>query len=68
MEGERCVSRSEAENVASHLWGCTYFEVSAKTRVNVVESFETLLKEIVRISKSASENEVKRKKGGCILL
>uniref|UniRef100_A0A6B2LLH3 Uncharacterized protein n=1 Tax=Arcella intermedia TaxID=1963864 RepID=A0A6B2LLH3_9EUKA len=64
LEGKRQVMRGEGQEMADN-WGCPYFEVSAKTRENVVESIEAAVREVIKI---VGLPKYKRKKGGCSLL
>uniref|UniRef100_A0A6B2LX47 Uncharacterized protein n=1 Tax=Arcella intermedia TaxID=1963864 RepID=A0A6B2LX47_9EUKA len=67
LEGERQVAMNEGIDLANN-WGCPYFEVSAKTRHNVVESIEALVREVNRILGPPAGKSYKRQKGGCTLL
>ena len=45
LETERQVTTSEGQDLAKS-WGCPFLESSAKTRVNVDESFFALVREV----------------------
>jgi GTPase SAR1 family protein len=75
----KAVSTSEAQELCNS-WNVKYMETSAKTRTNIDESFEVLIKSIldkhgkndaptvdVKDSKKDQKGEPK-KKGGCLLL
>ncbi|KAH6570505.1 hypothetical protein BASA50_010647 [Batrachochytrium salamandrivorans] len=72
LESERQVSARDCEAKAKE-WGCQYIETSAKTRMNVEESFTKLMR-CIRDQKEAKGggkaglNKQPKKKGMCILL
>ncbi|KAG2374359.1 hypothetical protein C9374_010929 [Naegleria lovaniensis] len=74
LEEERKVSTAEAKNKAEE-WGIPFFEGSAKSRINVEESFYELVRE-VRKEKEQQSNAPKntkkapsgKKKKGCLIL
>jgi GTPase KRas protein len=49
LENERQVTTQEGEDLAKS-WNCPFFETSAKTRVNVEESFFQLVREIRKVN------------------
>ena len=63
----RKVSKSEAEAKARE-WGCPYVETSAKTRINVDEVYETLLRKIIEQKVACAEVEKSKHGGGCCIL
>lgn len=68
LASARKVSTQEAENRA-RLWGCPYIETSAKTRMNVENIFETLMKQIRdRKAAAAPAAAVEKEKACCIML
>ena len=46
LESERAISTQEGQALARDEWKCPFFEASAKTRINVEESFYQLVREI----------------------
>jgi GTPase KRas protein len=60
LESERQVTTGEGQDLAKS-YGCPFFESSAKTRVNVEESFFELVREIRR-DLNGGKKEVKKKK------
>jgi len=50
LEDKRVVSREEGEELATQ-YRCPYMETSAKTRVNVPEMIETIIKEVEKRAK-----------------
>lgn len=71
LESDRQVSLVEGRDLAKS-YGVPFFETSAKTRVNVEESFFELVREIRRSNQktpvNAKEKKKAGKKGGCELL
>jgi len=63
LESERQVTTSEGQELAK-TFGCPFFESSAKTRVNVEESFYGLVREI-RKQTSGDSNKPNKNKNGC---
>jgi len=61
LESERQVTTGEGQELAKS-FGCPFFESSAKTRINVEESFYQLVREI-RKELSGQVKDNKRKKG-----
>ncbi|KAI9290681.1 hypothetical protein K502DRAFT_322220 [Neoconidiobolus thromboides FSU 785] len=57
----RTVTREEAEAKASD-WGCEYFETSSKTRVNVDEVYDQILRLICQKKRDSSGNDKNKKK------
>ena len=71
-ENERQVTTGEGQDLAKS-YGCPFFESSAKTRINVEESFYQLVREIRRDlqgadSKKGKDAKGKKKAGRCNLL
>ncbi|KAJ3428449.1 ras-like protein rasd [Anaeramoeba flamelloides] len=60
LENERQVSIEEGRDLAKS-FGCPFMETSAKTRINVEESFFELVREIKRISKGMEPERNKEK-------
>lgn len=69
LEEERQVTTAEGQDL-SKSFGCPFFETSAKTRVNVEESFYQLVREIrkERQGKAEAQKGKKKKKPPCRLL
>ena len=76
LEQERQVTAGEGQDLAKS-FGCPFFESSAKTRINVEESFYELVREIrkdlqgdtkKKVSKSGSKRFLKFNKDQCNLL
>ncbi|GAM17541.1 hypothetical protein SAMD00019534_007160 [Acytostelium subglobosum LB1] len=71
LEGERQVTTGEGQDLAKS-FGCPFLETSAKIRVNVEESFYSLVREIRRDTKGDTKPDKKKKKGNlmnkCALL
>jgi GTPase KRas protein len=63
LESERQVTTSEGQELAK-TFGCPFFESSAKTRVNVEESFYGLVREIRKQTSGDSNKPNKNKKKG----
>jgi len=63
LESERQVTTSEVQELAKS-FGCPFFESSAKTRVNVEESFYGLVREIRKQLNGEPNKKDKKKKGG----
>jgi small GTP-binding protein len=65
------VSTKDAQALCQK-WGVKYMECSAKTRTNIDESFELLVKEILNQKKPADKANPNagagKKKGGCLIL
>jgi len=60
LENERVVAASEGTDL-SKSFGCAFMETSAKTRVNVEESFYQLVREVKKMRDSGDKN---KKDGG----
>jgi len=70
LEHERVVTKDEGEQRATEL-GCRFMETSAKTRLNVVEIFHELVREIKKWRSEHQEEEplpIRKKKKNCLLL
>ena len=75
LESNREVSTDEVKKIAES-WGVQFFEVSAKTRYNIVESFNALVRELLKersttgeVTGTASNNtDDKKKKKKCMML
>ena len=67
LEHLRKVHKNEAEKKASS-WNCPYIEASAKTRFNVEEIYNTILRLIVDHKAKHSDGSKSKKKGKCSLL
>eukprot|EP01120_Amphizonella_sp_Union-15-10_P012630 TRINITY_DN564_c0_g1_i1.p1 TRINITY_DN564_c0_g1~~TRINITY_DN564_c0_g1_i1.p1 ORF type:complete len:203 (-),score=57.32 TRINITY_DN564_c0_g1_i1:88-666(-) len=63
LEEERQVTTGEGQDLGKS-WGCPFFETSAKTRINVEESFFQLVREIIKLNPGGSGGDKKPKKGG----
>eukprot|EP01089_Gocevia_fonbrunei_P012658 TRINITY_DN3054_c0_g1_i7.p1 TRINITY_DN3054_c0_g1~~TRINITY_DN3054_c0_g1_i7.p1 ORF type:complete len:206 (-),score=53.65 TRINITY_DN3054_c0_g1_i7:78-656(-) len=61
LENERVVATSEGNDL-SKSFGCAFLETSAKTRVNVEESFYQLVREIKKSREGAGSSEKSAKK------
>lgn len=66
MESHRLVSREQGEQLAKE-FNCSFFETSAKTRVNIDDIFCDILKQVIHSSSGKSKKE-KRKHHQCALL
>jgi GTPase KRas protein len=62
LESERQVTTAEGNDLARS-FGCPFFETSAKSRINVEESFYQLVREI-RKEATPTKKNVKHKSGG----
>jgi Ras-related protein Rap-1A len=76
LDSERVVGRDQGQNLAKN-FACTFFEVSAKNKINVHEIFYDLVRQINRLNPSKYTKSKggrnpngggQRKKGGCQLL
>eukprot|EP01104_Vermistella_antarctica_P019428 TRINITY_DN75_c0_g1_i1.p1 TRINITY_DN75_c0_g1~~TRINITY_DN75_c0_g1_i1.p1 ORF type:complete len:207 (+),score=68.99 TRINITY_DN75_c0_g1_i1:60-623(+) len=68
LEEERQVTTAEGQDLAKS-FGCPFFETSAKTRVNVEESFYQLVREIRKENAGKADASKKtKKKKPCLLL
>jgi len=77
LEEDREVSTEKGQNLANDL-KCPFLEASAKTRTNVVESFESLVREIKKargkdapkpaVAEAQTKEKKKPKRSGCALL
>jgi len=67
LADERQVSTQEGMELAKS-FGCPFKEASAKTRVNVEDSFFELVREIRRSMSGKNDTKAKKKKKGCTLL
>jgi GTPase KRas protein len=69
LEAERQVTTGEGQDLAKS-FGCPFFESSAKTRINVEESFFSLVREIRKdLNKDTpGKKSGKRKLPNCRLL
>ncbi|KAL7719970.1 small monomeric GTPase [Entamoeba marina] len=58
MESDRQVNAVEVKEIAEE-WQCPFFETSAKSRINILESFQALVKDVKdwRMKLEALENE-----------
>eukprot|EP01120_Amphizonella_sp_Union-15-10_P002553 TRINITY_DN1282_c0_g1_i1.p1 TRINITY_DN1282_c0_g1~~TRINITY_DN1282_c0_g1_i1.p1 ORF type:complete len:217 (-),score=60.67 TRINITY_DN1282_c0_g1_i1:121-699(-) len=63
LEEERQVTTGEGQELGKS-WGCPFFETSAKTRINVEESFFQLVREIIKLNPGGAAGDKKNKKGG----
>jgi small GTP-binding protein len=75
LEDERGVSKDEGQKLAEEFGECKFFEASAKERINVEESFLTLVRLIDNSGKSDGQEAnpekkapIKKGKKGCIVL
>jgi len=72
LEGSRCVTREEGEALAKRL-NCKFLEASAKTKLNVHESFHELVREIKEYKRkheapTPTVEAPKKKRSFCLLL
>jgi len=63
LDAERQVTTQEGEERAKQ-WACPFFETSAKTRVNVEESFFQLVREIRNQSSNTKGGKAGKAAGG----
>jgi len=63
LESERQVTSNEGSDLAKS-FGCPFLETSAKTRINVEESFFSLVREIRKESGGAEGAKKQKKSGG----
>ena len=63
LESERQVTTGEGQDLAKS-FGCPFFESSAKTRINVEESFYQLVREIRRDIQGGDQKKAGKSKGG----
>eukprot|EP01095_Lingulamoeba_sp_RSL-Kostka_P017553 TRINITY_DN91_c0_g1_i1.p1 TRINITY_DN91_c0_g1~~TRINITY_DN91_c0_g1_i1.p1 ORF type:complete len:194 (+),score=73.78 TRINITY_DN91_c0_g1_i1:80-661(+) len=69
LDGDREVKTTEGKELSEE-WNCPFFETSAKTRINVDEVFQQLVR-IVKISKKKDgneDNDVVDDGGCCVIL
>jgi len=66
LKDERQVTQQEGEHLAQQ-WRCSFFEASAKSRMNVEESFFTLVRKIRALEKgempTTETTTTKRRRG-----
>ena len=67
LEVNRCVSQEEARTLASSI-GCEYMEVSAKTKVNLDEAFQTIYHAALSFLPEENDNHQSEDKKKCILM
>jgi GTPase KRas protein len=68
LESDRQVTTQEGQDLAKN-FGCPFFESSAKTRINVEESFYQLVREIRKeIQGEQSSKKKGKKKGQCLVI
>lgn len=60
LESERFVSRDQGERLA-HSWQCSFYETSAKQKINVNEIFMDLVSQINRQQPAPKKKPSKRK-------
>ena len=65
LEHNREINKGEGELLARD-WQCSFFETSAKDRINIDETFQKLVKEMKRFL-SADEDKVRRRMG-CVVM
>lgn len=63
LEADRQVTTGEGQELAKS-FGCPFFESSAKTRINVEESFYELVREIRKELQGENKDGKKKKKSG----
>ncbi|ELP95038.1 hypothetical protein EIN_252820 [Entamoeba invadens IP1] len=72
MESDRQVNTAEVKSIADE-WGCGFFETSAKERINILESFQQLVRDVKKWNKPPEQptegaaNSKAPKKKGCSL-
>ena len=70
MEADREVQTNEVREVATE-WGCDFYETSAKTKTNILESFQAVVRDIkkheVKAQPEEKEIEPAKKKKMCVL-
>jgi GTPase KRas len=62
LEGERQVSKNEAQILANQ-WECPFFEVSAKTKINNIECYFQVVREIKKMRERKNANKRPQPKG-----
>ena len=65
LEDERTVTKTEPQELAKK-WGCPFIETSAKTRTNVNEMFENLIKQVLLNFEKNPKKKQKEKEGCCL--
>ena len=63
LQDERVITKEEGDEL-SKKWGCTFIESSAKTRMNIDELYQDLLRQIMK-KRNVKQNENNQKK--CLL-
>ncbi|EDR22765.1 hypothetical protein, conserved [Entamoeba dispar SAW760] len=74
MESDRQVNTSEVKQIAEE-WKCPFYETSAKERINILESFQALVRDIKKwttvpdteTTTSNSSSKPEKKKKGCFI-
>ena len=59
MENERKVSKKQGKEFALH-YGMKFYETSAKNSTNVIEGFETMTKDIIKINNKKNKRYQKK--------
>ncbi len=67
LASERQVTSNEGHELAK-LFGCPFFETSAKARLNVEDCFYGLVREIRKELQGDKKETKKKKNGGCTVL
>lgn len=65
LQDQRVITTDQGEDLARK-FGCSFLEVSAKTRLNVDQIFHDLIRQINKLSPPPKDK--KKKKTGCFIL
>jgi len=60
LEEERAVSKIQGQNLAKKFNNCAFLEASAKQRINVEETFTTLVRQMNKVNPRFKEKKKKK--------